>query len=138
MVLMVQKEVAEKITAKPGNRERGILTLAVEFYGDAKNITTVSKNSFRPQPKVDASVIKIVPMQKSDIDQKLFFRIVKAGFSAKRQQIHNSLAATLRLPKDQVISMLKKSKIDPQKRAEDLTLVEWIKLTKTFDGTINS
>jgi len=130
MVVMVQKEVAEKITAKPGNRERGVLTLAVEFYGDAEIIATVSKNSFRPQPKVDASVIKIVPQKKPDIAPKLFFRIVKAGFSAKRQQIHNSLAATLRLPKDQVISMLKKSNIDPQKRAEDLMLEDWIKLSK--------
>jgi len=133
MVVMVQKEVAEKITAKPGNRERGILTLSVEFYGHAEIIATVSKNSFRPQPKVDASVIKIVPQKKPDITPKLFFRIVKAGFSSKRQQIHNSLAATLRLPRDQVISMLKKSNIDPQKRAEDLSLEEWIQLTENFN-----
>ena len=133
MVLMVQKEVAEKITAKPGNRERGILTLSVEFDGHAEIIATVSKNSFRPQPKVDASVIKIVPQKKPDITPKLFFRIVKAGFSSKRQQIHNSLAATLRLPRDQVISMLKKSNIDPQKRAEDLSLEEWIQLTENFN-----
>jgi len=142
MVLMVQKEVAEKIIAKPGNRERGILTLSVEFYGNAEIIATVSKNSFRPQPKVDAAIIKIEPYKLhlpgggKQVEPKFvacFFRIVKAGFSAKRQQIHNSLAATLRLPKDQVISMLKKSNIDPQKRAEDLSLEEWIKLTENFN-----
>ena len=135
MVVMVQKEVAEKIIAKPGNRERGILTLAVEFYGDAEIISTVSKNSFKPMPQVDASIIKIVPKSKSDIEQKIFFRIVKAGFSAKRQQIHNSLAATLRLPKDRVKDILIRSSIDPQKRAEDLTLEDWINLSKTFNST---
>lgn len=132
MVVMVQKEVAEKIVAKPGNSERGVLTLAVEFYGSSEIIATVSKNSFRPQPKIDASIIRIVPKKKSDINQKLFFRIVKAGFSAKRQQIHNSLSATLRLPKDEVEEWLKKSSIDPQKRAEDLSLEDWLKLFENY------
>ena len=132
MVLMVQKEVAEKIVAKPGDSERGILTLSVEFYGNASIIATVSKNSFRPQPKVDAAIIKIVPAIKGDIEPKLFFRIVKAGFAAKRQQIHNSLAATLRMPKDEVNNILKSSNIDPIKRAEDLSLEDWINLSKTF------
>lgn len=137
MVVMVQKEVAEKIIAKPGNRERGILTLAVEFYGDAEIIAEVSKNSFRPQPKVDAAVIRIRPHHHFGsggrlVEPKLFFRIVKAGFSAKRQQIHNSLAATLRMSKDTVNTWLKKTNIDPQKRAEDLTLAEWLKLTENY------
>ena len=137
MVLMVQKEVAEKITAKPGNRERGILTLSVEFYGNAEIIAEVPKNSFRPQPKVDAAIIKIKPFLhprgvKMAVEPKLFFRIVKAGFSAKRQQIHNSLAATLRLPKDEILSILKKSNIDLQKRAEDLALEDWINLVNNF------
>ena len=139
MVVMVQKEVAEKITAKPGNRERGILTLSVEFYGHAEIIATVSKNSFRPQPKVDAAVIKIKPYphtryEGKQVESKLFFRIVKAGFSAKRQQIHNSLAATLRLPKDQIKDILTRSSINPQKRAEDLSLKDWINLTKAFEA----
>ncbi|MBM2820752.1 MAG: Ribosomal small subunit methyltransferase [Candidatus Berkelbacteria bacterium] len=144
MVLMVQKEVAEKIVAKPGNSERGILTLSVEFYGDAKIIATVLKNSFRPQPKVDAAVIKIKPYKVHPgsvlwrVEPKLFFRIVKAGFAAKRQQIHNSLAATLRLPKDQVKDLLTRSSIGPAKRAEDLTLEDWINLSKTFESSINS
>ncbi len=130
MVVMVQKEVAEKIVAKPGNSERGVLTVSVEFYGNAEIIATVSKNSFQPQPKVDASIIKIVPQKKSDLEPKLFFRIVKAGFAAKRQQIHNSLAATLRMPKDQVLEWLKLSAIEPQKRAEDLSLKDWLTLAK--------
>lgn len=143
MVLMIQKEVAEKILAKPGNRERGVLTLAVEFYGTAEMIAVVSKNSFRPQPKVDAAIIKIKPKNLhlvgvgKTVEPKLFFRIVKAGFSSKRQQIHNSLAATLRMPKDQIIDILKRSSIDPTKRAEDLSLEDWFNLTKTFNSTLN-
>lgn len=137
MVLMVQKEVGEKILAKPGNSERGILTVSVEFYADAEMVTEVSKNSFKPQPEVDAAVIKIKKRGQKDIDPKFFFRIVKAGFAAKRQQIHNSLAATLRLPKDQVKDILKRSSIDPLKRAEDLSLDDWINLVKTFKSTLN-
>jgi len=144
MVLMVQKEVAEKIVAKPGDSERGILTLSVEFYGNAEIIADVSKNSFKPMPKVDAAVIKIKPKKLhlsgggKSVESKLFFRIVKAGFAAKRQQIHNSLAATLRLPKDQVKNILTRSSIDPQLRAEDLTLKDWINLCKTFKSTIGN
>jgi len=144
MVLMIQREVAEKITAKPGNRERGILTLAVEFYGSSEIIATVPKTSFRPQPKVDAAIIKIKPFhhhllgEGKEVEPKLFFRVVKAGFAAKRQQIHNSLAATLRLPKDQVRDILTRSSIDPAKRAEDLTLKDWINLSKTFESTTGS
>lgn len=142
MVLMIQKEVAEKIIANPGNSERGVLTLSVEFYGNAEIIAEVSKNSFQPQPKVDAAIIKIEPYQRHlsgegrKVESKLFFRIVKAGFSAKRQQVHNSLAATLRLSKYQVQDMLTRSSINPQKRAEDLTLDDWINLSKTYESTV--
>lgn len=137
MVVMVQKEVAEKIVAKPGSSERGVLTLAIEFYGQAEIIKNVPKESFRPQPKVDATIIKITPKKlhlrgAAGVEPKLFFRIVKAGFAAKRQQIHNSLAATLRLPKEEVLSLLKKSNIEPQKRAEDLNLEDWQTLVDNF------
>ena len=138
MVVMIQKEVAEKILAQPGDSERGVLTLSVEFYAEAKKIAIVSKNNFRPQPKVDAAIIKIQPKshlggEGEQVEPKLFFRIVKAGFAAKRRQVHNSLAATLRMPKDEVLKILKKAKIDPMLRAEDLSLADWISLVSTFD-----
>ncbi|KKQ18293.1 MAG: Ribosomal RNA small subunit methyltransferase A [Berkelbacteria bacterium GW2011_GWB1_38_5] len=135
MVVMVQKEVAEKIVAQPGNSERGILTLAVEFYAKAEIIQNVSKSSFRPQPKVDAAILKITPYPHTgyadmveQVDSQLFFKIVKAGFASKRRQIHNSLSATLRLEKDKVADILKQAKIEPQLRAEDLTLKQWLAL----------
>jgi len=136
MVVMIQKEVAEKIVAKPGDSERGVLTVSVEFYGTAEIIAKISKNNFRPQPAVDAAIIKIVPKEKNNIDIKLFFRIVKAGFAAKRRQVHNSLAATLRLPKDEIIDMLKKAKIDPMLRAEDLSSDDWLKLYHVFEKKV--
>ena len=141
LVLMVQKEVAERITAKAGNRERGLLTIIVEFYATAEIIAQVPRTDFYPVPEVDSAIIKIRPKGDEAIrglggEPKQFFAVVKAGFSAKRQQIHNSLAATMRLPKDQVRDILKRSSIDPQKRAEDLTLEDWVNLTKTFESTI--
>lgn len=134
MVLMVQKEVAERICAKAGDRNRGLLTLIVEFYADAEILFNVSRKEFYPSPEVDSAVIKIRIKNKEsrikDIEPALFFKVVKAGFSSKRQQIHNSLAATLRLEKNVVLELLKKAQIAPTLRAEDLSLGEWEKLSK--------
>lgn len=131
LVLMVQKEVAERICAKPGDSARGLLTIIVEFYADAEILFEVSRKEFYPQPKIDSAVIKLKVRKVNKVrkvEEKNFFRIVKAGFSRKRAQIHNSLAATLRLPKDQVLEILKKARIDSMMRAEDLTLEDWERL----------
>lgn len=132
MVIMVQKEVAERITAKPGSSERGLLTLIVEFYADAEILFEVSRKEFYPVPKVDSAVIKLkVKSEKlKEVEPQFFFKIIKAGFSSKRRQIHNSLSATLRLDKDIVLKILSKAKIEPTLRAEDLTLEQWMKLTQ--------
>ena len=137
MIIMVQFEVAERITAKPGDSSRGLLTLIVEFYAQAEILFEVSRKEFLPSPKVDSAVIKIVPKEKlPKIEPKLFFKVVKAGFSSKRQQIHNSLAGTLRLEKDQVVKLLADTKIDPKMRAEDLTLDQWINLANNYKKSI--
>lgn len=137
MVLMVQKEVAERICAAPGNSERGLLTIIVEYYADAEILFQVNRKEFYPSPNVDSAVIKVKIKDqklKIKIDEGLFLKIVKAGFSAKRRQIHNSLAATLRLEKDKVLELLKKAQISPELRAEDLSLADWIKLVKAFQA----
>jgi 16S rRNA (adenine1518-N6/adenine1519-N6)-dimethyltransferase len=130
MILMVQKEVAERICAKAGNSERGMLTVMTEFYADAKIIEIVKKDSFWPVPDVDSAIIEIVPKNDNvlnkKIDQTSFFRIVKIGFSQKRRQIHNTLSAGLRLPKGQLLDILKLAHINPMLRAEDLTMNDWI------------
>jgi len=140
MVLMVQKEVAERICAKAGSSDRGLLTLMVEFYADAEILFEVGKDNFYPVPKVDSAVIKITTKSHTGCadksvqpDPDLFFKIVKAGFSSKRRQIHNSLSATLRLEKDITNNILRESKINPTLRAEDLTLKQWFYLFKTIE-----
>jgi len=139
MILMVQKEVAERICAKAGSSERGLLTLIVEFYADAEVLFSVPRTDFYPVPKVDSAVIKLTLNHKVHlrggsykVEPELFFKLVKAGFASKRQQIHNSLAATLRWDKEKVAGLLEKSEIDPQLRAEDLTLDAWLNLYQNF------
>lgn len=140
LVLMVQKEVAERICAIPGHSERGLLTIIVEFYADAEILFEVSRQEFYPVPKVDSAVIKIKPKvhprgvreEVKPVDEKLFFKIVKAGFASKRQQIHNSLSATLRFDKTKTSDLLKRANIESTLRAEDLTLDQWLKLYSVF------
>lgn len=133
MVLMTQKEVAERITAPPGSSERGILTLMIEYYGKAKLLFHVPRSMFFPVPKVDSAVVRIVPsFQLPVLNSKVFFRIIKAGFSAKRRQIHNSLAGGLGLSTEVIYDMLKQGKIDEKKRAEDLSFEDWQHLTKIY------
>lgn len=133
LVLMVQLEVAERITAKPGSSKRGLLTLIVEFYAESEILFEVARREFFPVPRVDSAVIRIIPKKVlPDVDEKIFFKIVKAGFASKRRQIHNSLAATLTLSKDVVEKLLLDSGIESKERAEDLNLDEWISLYHNF------
>ena len=129
MVLMVQKEVAERIVAKPPNTS--LLSIAIQFYGEPTIIREVSKDAFWPKPKVDSAIIKILPhpkkMYKVSDDQN-FFRTVKAGFGEKRKQLHNSLSGGLNLSSEFVKKVLVKSHIDNSRRAQTLTIPEWIKL----------
>ncbi len=129
MVLMVQKEVAERIVAKPPNT--GLLSIAVQFYGTPTIVKEVSKSSFWPQPKVDSAVIKILPHAKQlykVASEPEFFRTVKAGFGEKRKQLHNSLSGGLGLSNEVVKKALAKSHIDNSRRAQTLTIPEWIEL----------
>src|SRR4030043_801237 len=102
MVLMVQKEVAQRICTKPP--DMNLLAVSVQFYAEPKIISYVSKTSFWPQPKVDGAILKIsnIKNKKLKIDKNLFFKIVKAGFSQPRKQILNNLSKMLKLDKEKV------------------------------------
>jgi 16S rRNA (adenine1518-N6/adenine1519-N6)-dimethyltransferase len=133
MVLMVQEEVAKQITAKPG--ELSLLGVSVQVYGEPKVVVTVPSRAFYPAPKVDSAVLRIdiypEPKVKTrNVDD--FFRIVKAGFSANRKQLANSLANGLKISKNDIIPVLAKAEIDPKRRAETLTIEEWVRLTGIF------
>jgi len=133
MILVVQKEVAQRICAKPP--DMNLLSVSVQFYAEAKIISYVSKKSFWPKPKVDGAILRIVPLIK--IDKKLnnanlFFKIVKAGFSQPRKQLANNLSKKLELNKERTKSWLLKNNIQPTQRAETLTIKDWINLTKSY------
>ncbi len=135
MVVMVQKEVAEAIAAKPG--QLSLLSVSVQFYGEPTIISHVPAQCFYPAPEVDSAILKVdvypqplVPVT----DEQGFFKLVRAGFSASRKQIANSLALGLGLPKVEVLPLLEKSGIAPQRRAETLTLDEWARLWEVFSG----
>src|SRR3989338_6582087 len=101
MILMLQKEVARRICAKPP--KMSLLGISVQLYAEVKIIDYVSKNAFWPKPIVDSAIIKIKPLINADrklIDTDLFFKIVKAGFSQPRKQLLNNLSRNFDLPKE--------------------------------------
>ena len=134
ITVMVQKEVAQRIVAPPGNKQYGSLTVFVNFYSDPEVLLIVPKTVFMPQPKVDSAVIKLtIKETATDVDRKLFFRIVKAAFSQRRKTIVNSLSnKELGLDKEQVRELLEKSNISPKARAEDLKIEDFIKICQTI------
>jgi 16S rRNA (adenine1518-N6/adenine1519-N6)-dimethyltransferase len=129
--LMVQKEVAERITAKKG--AMSILAVSVQYYGQAHFLFTVFKESFDPKPKVDSAILKITRYKIQDTnskeDIKNFFRVVKAGFSAKRKTLINNLSNSLGLDKKEVEDKLQAIGFSPNTRAQELGVEDWEKLT---------
>jgi 16S rRNA (adenine1518-N6/adenine1519-N6)-dimethyltransferase len=137
MVLMVQKEVAEAIVAGPG--QRSVLSISVQFYGKPEIVTRVPAASFYPPPEVDSAVVKIDVYARPPVDvgdEGSFFKLVRAGFTAARKQVANSLARGLGLPKADVLSLLLKADIDPTRRAETFTLEEWAELWRLFSRVV--
>lgn len=132
MVLMVQKEVAERIVAKPG--DMSILAVSVQYYAQPKYLFTVPKTAFEPVPKVDSAVIKIVISNKQPVtskeEDKSFFRIVKIGFSAKRKTLSNNLANGLQLDKKEIEEKLITLGFSTNVRAQELSVEDWKKLTE--------
>jgi len=127
MVLLIQKEVAQRICAKPG--KMSLLAIAVQFYSQPKIISYVSKKSFWPQPKVDSAIIKISQIKKpKNINIEKFFQIVKAGFSSPRKQLANNLSQKLNLDREEIKAALTQCHLDIQIRAENLSVEDWTKL----------
>lgn len=133
MIVMVQKEVARQIVAKPG--DRSVMSIAVQFYGKPGIVDYVPARAFYPAPRVDSAILRIdvhlqppVPVT----DEKSFFEVVRAGFTQPRKQIANSLAQGSGLSKAEVRTRLEKAGVAPERRAETLTLEEWAKLWQVF------
>ena len=131
MILLIQKEVAQRICAKPP--KMSLLAVAVQFYSQPKIISYVSKKSFWPQPKVDSAIIKIAQIKKlENINPEKFFRIVKAGFASPRKQLINNLSQKLNLDRGKIKKALTQCHLDIQVRAENLSVEDWLKLFHRF------
>ena len=132
-VLLVQKEVAERIAADPGNMS--VLSVSVQIFAEAELDIEVPRQFFTPPPKVDSQVVVLrtcnSPLIASE-DQRDFFRIVKAGFSAKRKKLRSSLSGGLGINKSVAEELLKNAGISPDARAEDLAIEDWRRLLKEW------
>lgn len=129
MVLLVQKEVAERIAAEPG--DMSLLSIATQLYYVPKLGPIVAAELFEPPPKVDSQVIILKRRAKplfDNLDSKTYFRIVKAGFAGRRKKLRSSLAAGLRISKEQADELLKNAGINGDLRAQNLSLSDWHKL----------
>lgn len=132
-VVMVQKEVAERICAKPG--DLSLLAVSVQFYAVPRIVQRVPAGAFYPAPKVDSAVLRLDVRDQpavTAVSPQEFFRVVRAGFGQKRKQLVNSLSAGLALPKAAVQAALAAAQIDPKRRAETLTLDEWGALAQSL------
>lgn len=138
IVFMIQKEVAKKILAKGG--KHSVLSLQVHLFGDPELICTVPPEAFEPPPKVDSAVIKIRVHEKPKIqgDLKKLFRLFHVSFAQKRKKLSNNLANAFKKEPSEIRETLEKLKIDPDIRAEALTLDEWSKLFHELHSVLHS
>lgn len=133
LTLTVQKEVAERITARPG--DLSLLALSVQVYGKAQVAMCIPAEAFYPAPKVDSAVVRVELYPAPQIPEvwlEDFFRLAKAGFSQKRKTLRNALAGGLRQPTVEVEKLLRSASIDPMRRAESLSLEEWQRLVVSY------
>lgn len=129
LTVMVQREVAERIIARPP--EMSILAVAIQFYGTPTIALRLGPGAFVPRPQVDSAVLHIAvhptpPLPEATIP--IFFTLVSAGFGQKRKQLGNSLAAGLPLDKATIAAALRAAEVDPMRRAETLSVAEWLAL----------
>lgn len=132
MTFMVQKEVADRILAKPGNKIYGSFTLFANFYAEPSFVTLAPKTAFMPQPKVDSVVVNLKKKDKlPDVDEEIFFKLMRGGFTKRRKNILNSLTTdkTLDIDKDKMKEILNELNIDTNLRAEDLSLEDFINIS---------
>lgn len=133
-VLMIQKEVADRIAAKPSTKDYGSLTVAIQYYAESKIIAKVPKTAFFPQPAVDSSVIKLSSRTEQPVvveDEKLFFKVVRGSFAKRRKTILNSLSTYEDFNKETIAKALELANIDPRRRGETLTIEEFALLTNS-------
>ncbi|MBM4429335.1 MAG: 16S rRNA (adenine(1518)-N(6)/adenine(1519)-N(6))-dimethyltransferase RsmA [Chloroflexi bacterium] len=133
IVLMVQREVAQRIVAKPG--QMSLLAVSVQFYGRPQVVARVPARCFHPVPKVDSAIVRIEPhaqLPVSSAEIRTFFDVVRAGFGQRRKQLHNALQHGLALSVESVSQAMAAAGIDQQRRAQTLSVSEWVTLYRAF------
>ena len=139
IVVMVQKEVAERMNAQPGGKDFGALSVAVQYYCDTEIVAKVPRHLFVPQPNVDSIVIalRVRPERKYKVDDEdLYFKVVKAAFGQRRKTLLNSISSMGNLSKDQVKEALEEAGIDPKRRGETLSLDEFAILSNVIGNKL--
>ena len=138
-VVMLQKELAQRITAQPGCKDYGRLTVMLRYCSDIKKIADVKASLFFPRPKVDSEVLELKfkkTLEYPSNDEDFFFRVIKAAFGNRRKMLKNALAASaLSIDANTAKDVLKRSDIDPARRAETLTIEEFVKLSNNLEPT---
>lgn len=133
VVLTVQKEVAQRICAQPG--DLSLLALSVQIYGKPRLVAHIPAEAFFPAPKVDSAVLCVdiyaAPLIKEELLES-FFKLIKAGFSQKRKTLRNSLSSGLHISPTNAANLLTRADIDPQRRAETLSIEEWERLSSSI------
>ncbi len=143
ITVMVQKEAAQRLCAKVGSRDAGAITVAVNYYGTARQLFGVSRGSFMPSPNVDSAVIRIDPAAEQrlpEAEEKYFFKVVKSGFSQRRKTAANAVSSQMGLPKDVVYEALKSAGLPETARLEQLELEELMEFScrlKAFSGQVS-
>ncbi len=127
ITLTVQMEVAQRMIAQPG--DMSLLAVSVQFYGKPELLMRLSPSAFYPQPEVDSAVVRITP-HPTDADATTLFTLARAGFSQRRKQLRNTISSGLSWKKDEADHLLQEASIDPTRRAETLSMAEWIRLSE--------
>ncbi len=137
LVVTVQREVAERMVATPGRMS--LLAVSVQFYGSPKIVARLAKGAFYPPPEVDSAVVRIDVHPSSSLPAGQvagFFQVVRAGFAQSRKQLRNSLASGLGLPPQKVAEELVRLGLDPRRRAQELSLREWVSIHRALVSAI--
>lgn len=142
MVVMLQKEVADRLAAKPGTKDYGSLSIAVQYYTEAETVMTVPRTVFIPQPNVDSAVIRLIKRKQPPVkveDEAFFFQVVRASFAQRRKTILNNLVNNLpngKAMKEQIERVLTETDIDPRRRGETLTMEEFAALSNALQHVL--
>jgi len=139
LVVMVQREVAERIVAGPG--DLSLLGVSIQFYGRPKIVAYVPAHAFYPAPKVDSAILRVDVQAQVSLtleERERFFRVVQAGFSQRRKQLHNALTHGLHYKNELIRAWLSSADIDPSRRAETLSIEEWLRLWRTIEDFVHA